>query len=214
MNQIPIAIINLKRSPDRRENMKKQLNALGLHYFIMDAVDGGKLSSDSLSKDIYEPSRAINCIKRELTLNEIGCSMSHLKVWEFLQNSSYQEILVLEDDALINQSLIDVLNNLDSFPKDWSLINLFSDQGEYKLLDYAIKGFKLKKFTRKMNRTAGYIINRSGIKCCIQQIYPIRIAIDGLFASLCQGEMMKCYGTEPQIITISDELFPSTIGQR
>ena len=214
MNSIPIAIINLERSPERLKNITKQLNQLCLDYFIIDAIDGKKLSTNNLPKNIYDSQRAFKCIKRDLTINEIACVMSHIKAWNFLKKSSYNEILVLEDDALFGTRLRTIINNVGSFPSDWDLINLYSGQGEYELLSQSIENLKLKVFTNKMNGAVGYIINRSCVKKCLHQVYPIRMASDGMLAGLTSAKIIKSYGTIPQVITINDELFPSTIGKR
>ena len=65
-----------------------------------------------------------------------------------------------------------------------------------------------------MNGAVAYILNRKAAKECLYQVYPIRIASDGLLANLCQSGIVKSYGTQPQVVSINDERFPSTIGKR
>lgn len=97
----------------------------------------------------YSAERAIACCKRELTKNEIACAMSHINVWRFFLSSSYKNILILEDDAILNDDFSELLDNLDSFPEGWDMINFCSSQGQYNLIDQKVNNYAFKKYTKK-----------------------------------------------------------------
>lgn len=40
--------------------------------------------------------------KKQLTLGEIGCAMSHIKLYEYIVENQLQEVIIFEDDAVVS----------------------------------------------------------------------------------------------------------------
>lgn len=66
--------------------------------------------------------------KRSMSFGEIGCFLSHYRIWEDTVNNGYKRILVFEDDLRFVQDfkrkLQRVMEEADSFVPDWDLIYL------------------------------------------------------------------------------------------
>ena len=92
MNQIPIYIISLKRTPERRLYMQRQLDSLGLDYQWIDAVDAYDFNDTELIgvdlKDQCQPSA-------------MACLLSHIKFYDLIIKNKHPMACVLEDDAPI-----------------------------------------------------------------------------------------------------------------
>lgn len=86
-------VINLDRDADRMAFMERQLRAAGLPFERESAVDGRSLSSEE--NHYYADSR-----RQLLGHGEIGCLLSHMKVWRRIAQAN-SAALVLEDDVHI-----------------------------------------------------------------------------------------------------------------
>ncbi|HMK96825.1 MAG TPA: glycosyltransferase family 25 protein [Acidimicrobiales bacterium] len=93
-------VINLPRSPERREFICRELERARVEYAFVDAVDGRDLDlhdtrlvhPDLLEKDYFKPGVA-------------GCALSHIRVYEKVIGEGLPFALVLEDDATLPADL-------------------------------------------------------------------------------------------------------------
>lgn len=101
-----IFIINLKRRPDRLENIVNELSKYNFtNYEVIDAVDGQ-------TEDVYQKynNKHAKRLNRELTKGEIACALSHQKVYQRIIKSN-KGAIVIEDDCPITKEFIDFANN-------------------------------------------------------------------------------------------------------
>jgi glycosyl transferase family 25 len=117
----PVWVVNLERSVDRRERMRHQLNGLGLAYEFVKAVDGRELTDQDLAK-WCEPSAAVAIIKRELTRGEVGCSLSHLRLYDRMIQEGHEEAVILEDDVNVNPVFVDIFSRRELPGPDWEMV--------------------------------------------------------------------------------------------
>ena len=101
MDQIPIYIISLKRTPERRLYMQRQLDSFGLDYQWIDAVDAYDFNESELRevdlKDIFQPVA-------------MACLLSHIKFYDQVIQNKHPMACVLEDDAQLLPTFPDILN--------------------------------------------------------------------------------------------------------
>ena len=76
MSQLPIFVINLKRSPHRRELIKASLDSIGLPFEFFDAIDGLELSDSEVAK-VYDDATRIRLRGKGLSKTEVACYLSH-----------------------------------------------------------------------------------------------------------------------------------------
>ena len=124
----PIYIINLKRNPERRLYMQRQLDAFGLDYrFVeVDFFDKYELESKAyrirvaqmlgIEEQALENKYAavINSVKNkpnrkynQLAILAVG--LSHLKVYSLMIKNNHEMACILEDDAKLSPTFPDVL---------------------------------------------------------------------------------------------------------
>jgi len=112
---IPTFIINLKRNTDRKSRLLEQIDRLNLTSVLdiiwFDAVDGRLLSSDpnpgfKVNELWYEPTH-----KKPMTCGEVGCSMSHWRIWEAIVEKKYDVALILEDDVKFSDAFAEKIRS-------------------------------------------------------------------------------------------------------
>lgn len=81
---IKIFIINLRRAPERWLRVQEMLDAAGVKYERVDAVDG-KAEPELCQENTYFPPPLSKWF-RPLNLGEIACSLSHRKIWDKMIN--------------------------------------------------------------------------------------------------------------------------------
>lgn len=102
-----IFVINLESAERRRRHIVRLLDKYRLDYELVKAVDGRILSKEELEKfcDMAEVRRR----PEKLTPGAIGCSLSHLAVYQKMSAENLDAALVLEDDVVVPPNLDEIL---------------------------------------------------------------------------------------------------------
>jgi glycosyl transferase family 25 len=95
-----IYVISLKDSVGRRADATSQLDKLNFDWQLIDAVDGRKLSSIPSE---YNPSKVRRLLGFELTSSELGCFLSHKKIWHLIAKDK-DAAVILEDDFVLSEN--------------------------------------------------------------------------------------------------------------
>jgi len=156
-----IYIINLDRRPDRIQVLGAKLKNANLQYTRISAIDGKKFSNlTDLAKSAgYADLLCLGDKKRHGHEGHTGCYLSHLKCWrQFLNESKYDKLLVLEDDADFKQSnFASILDGLSRNQVDFIWLNSRKEDGNKflekdKMPDWGTQGYFL-------NKTAAYLLH-------------------------------------------------------
>eukprot|EP00090_Calanus_glacialis_P014493 TRINITY_DN23297_c0_g1_i1.p1 TRINITY_DN23297_c0_g1~~TRINITY_DN23297_c0_g1_i1.p1 ORF type:complete len:567 (-),score=145.41 TRINITY_DN23297_c0_g1_i1:201-1901(-) len=125
-----VYLINLERRPDRYSRMKYNLDLIGVDFQLVPAVDGRLIDQNYLIENNIKmlPEFSEPYHGRPLTFGEIGCFMSHHKIWKDMIASNYDTIVVFEDDIRFEpyfiQKLDYLLTELKTIPEEWDLVFL------------------------------------------------------------------------------------------
>lgn len=211
MDEIPIFVVNLERNKQRREFALKKLADFGLKGEIFPAVDGKTLNLSELnSQGIYNDAVAHEKFSRSLSMGEIGCSLSHLRLYKKILDDDIPMALILEDDAMFVDELGDRLAALISnLPSDCDLCQLI-----YECKDYSAVAPGLVRFHSKSCMpvaSAGYLIRRSGARKMLAEGYPVRYPADSFIGRSPRWGTVV-YGASPRLVRINN-IFPSEIYQ-
>lgn len=114
---LKIFIVSLKRDEEKRQVIKTKLNSLGLSFEFVDAVDGRQLPENRL--DGLNFSEKIKVRKFAPTPGELGCGLSHLKIYDQLTQLKDEWACVLEDDAILDHRFAEFIRNFN----DKELVN-------------------------------------------------------------------------------------------
>jgi GR25 family glycosyltransferase involved in LPS biosynthesis len=108
-----VVIISLARRQAKRASMLERAAVAGIDHActVFDAIDGSAISDEWLREHGYEPyarwrieGHPSRFYSRELLWGELGCTISHLQVWEECvlraDAGEHRPTLVLEDDMV------------------------------------------------------------------------------------------------------------------
>lgn len=118
----PVFVINMERSSDRRQSMAAQFGRLGIDFEFFAATDGEKLTQREPAR--YDEQFSIAQISRPMSRSEIGCYLSHARLWTKIVDEDIPWAVVLEDDVDIMGDLTGIVSAIGALPFEWDLIRL------------------------------------------------------------------------------------------
>lgn len=179
-NVMQIFVINLDRHAERLAWMNEHLGDLSLTFSRMAAVDGLTLSQEEIGK-LYDDTAARRMLERSLTLPELGCALSHLKVMRRMVAENIPVALVLEDDALLSPEMPTLLCKLKlALHPDVAQIALLNHIGKYRVRGarpLGVGAYALYEHYEGFN-AHGYVITRAGAQEMLNYFIRIRHPID------------------------------------
>jgi GR25 family glycosyltransferase involved in LPS biosynthesis len=206
--------INLSACPERNENMRQRLSALGVlnSYRRFEAIRGADAPQRSESP---------------LTDGHLGCFLSHRAVWaEGLKSG--QHLHILEDDAVLSPVLVALLKNLELDADSWDL--LFTDAylhppptpENFVRLKFWMQAFaKSRKITLAdlkdlpFTGTTSYLVNRCSIgklQALMDGQWKLNRTFDVLLQDFVRDGKIRATVTIPFVSTISAENIDSSTG--
>ena len=124
----PVFVVNMARDTARRQYMAETLAKVGIAAEFVVAVDGSTLTA--AERAAYDRSRALRVYGVEMKDSEIGCYLSHHRIYERMVREDIGLALILEDDVSIGPALPDVLAQLVACPfTDWLVVRLDTKLG-------------------------------------------------------------------------------------
>lgn len=119
---IDVVVISLLHARERRRKMQSELDSAGISFRFFDAVNGLSLDEEQLKACTSGSPK--NVFKRPLSLPEIGCYLSHFKIWESVCHSEARWTIILEDDADIREDFADVAMTIGELESGPAIIKL------------------------------------------------------------------------------------------
>ncbi|HIW07561.1 MAG TPA: glycosyltransferase family 25 protein [Candidatus Ignatzschineria merdigallinarum] len=197
-----IFIVNLSKAVDKREYMREQLDRLKIsNYRFVEAIYGKNLPESFFIDGVD------NYPKCSLTKSEIGCALSHLKIYQEMVDASLPYAIILEDDVVlpddfkefsekISESIDHSSSKVISLGKANKITLLrkyfsYNSYGEYT----AVTGFG----------TYAYVINLAAAKSLLQHLMPIRYEAD-MFMHFRENGWLKYFRVfYPQYVHVIDD---------
>ncbi len=196
----------------RRESIKDTFRKIGVDdVAFTDAIMATRMSDTEVYSRTIENSF--------LTKGEVGCVLSHKKVYEEFLTSEHRSIVIFEDDALFTDectltTLEEILQIVDEIEEpivvalqksDYSKNEKFKTNNEISIYS-----------CHKFYCTHGYIINRAAAKNILEIQTPIRFEIDafeyyywlGAVTLYCLNENLVIQNVKLESV-IGDERFNS-----
>ena len=98
MQKYKVFIINLKKDIHKREYITKHFKDRGVEFELIDAIYGKALSEEQLAT-LADVEASKKIMGKEISLNEIGCSLSHQKVYQRILDENLDGAFIFEDDV-------------------------------------------------------------------------------------------------------------------
>lgn len=174
-----IFVINLPGQSDRRISISTQLDSTGLGYEIVPAVDGRKLSSEELGAH-YRRDSVEAGVRREMTLGEIGCALSHQSVYRRMIEQGLPWAVIVEDDARLGTDFPSLLGAVvDRLDTGLPEIYLFSHIARYT--NWGRRRILGKYWLVNPVRAHGghcYLLTVAAARALLRINYPVHAPID------------------------------------
>jgi len=190
-------------------------------YEFVDAVDGQELTDDELKTYrtvAYPPWPSLNA--RHLARGEIGCILSHLKIYNRMVKENIECACIFEDDCIFEENTGALLKNLQAVESDYELLllghsGLYQDpsRGAEHSNDRKKNVFSRYYIAKPIECPLGtyaYLIKQSAARTLLQYCYPLRIPMD-LMTGHAEAIGVKVRILTPPIVRHDRALFPSTI---
>ena len=107
-------LINLDRSPQRLAFMREQLDAMGVKFTRVSAVDGRKLTAGE-RKERFSKIRSFIAARKRLSDAEIAVALSHVECCKKIAASDAPCSLILEDDVILEEGFTKALERIEAF---------------------------------------------------------------------------------------------------
>ncbi len=192
---IPVYVLNLARSPQRRALMTRELARAGVAAEFVAAVDG----------------RARRLPRHpRLSVAETALILSHRKAWRRLLDSGGEYAVVLEDDTHLGAGFAAVLDaDWRRFPFDVVKLETSFDRVWLARRVTAFGERKLRRLGAEHLCAAGYLISRAGALKLLEATRGLAEPVDhALFgrAAVFEGHVVA-YQLDPAIV-VQDNLHP------
>ncbi len=175
--QVLICAINMDRSPDRWQALRQQLDASGLPYLRLSAVDGRNLPESLRARiDAAHFQRANG---RSSTPGDLGCYFSHVAAWSVLKDVSQPYLIVVEDDAVFAPDWTNTLQSVLSHYQSGMLLKLsFQRKGVVKEVEKIDPTHRLVRPLTHQACNAAYLIDRKAADRLSGNAYPMFLPAD------------------------------------
>ncbi len=212
MHNFKIYIVNLKKDKKRKKNILREIKKQNLkNYKFIDAIDGNKLKNNQINLLISKNKKFLNPLNTNMSKSEIGCALSHIKIYKEIVRSKIDFALVLEDDAIFLRKFT---NNLKKF-----ILNNFRYKKQIILLSELWEFYK-KPLDKKKNYevvnvtnayfTHSYFINKEAARALENFNFPVKTVADNfiIFKIYCG---IKITGLNPYLLGQDKKKFVSSI---
>lgn len=124
-------VINLEKDKERKDHMTKTLT----HADISFSFSKGIVGKDMIECDEYDKQKAIESNGLPLTVGELGCALSHKRIYQKMKEENIAYAFICEDDVVLPKNMKTVIEreiekNNNNNNKQW----------EYLLFDYPMVG--------------------------------------------------------------------------
>ncbi len=237
-----IFVINLRSSAERRESIREQLGKANIPYALVEAVDGKEITADTPAaynyfKNQREELPANNTaylnggknyqilssiLEHDMTTGEIGCFLSHCKIYAHIVEHKIPLSVILEDDVLLSTDFCKTLLGLKHYYHEYGVIFLGTHYFRHK--SFIEKNCPMylwgrKKVTSKTKlghfidipfASHGYAVSRQGACGLLSLAMPMSVPLDWLLTLGLYDNRYKVAGVKPEV-AVQDPAKNSTI---
>jgi glycosyl transferase, family 25 len=204
-----ILVISLPFRHDRRAQVRRQMEPLGLAYSLLEATHGQSLDLEKvLEEGIFTPEAL-----RLLPKGSLGCALSHIRAWQQMLEKGWQYGLILEDDVILSDTFLEDLRAwMPEVPPDFDLLYLGSGLTAPSHIRSFVSTHVFVPFYPREGLYA-YVVSAQGVRRLLQHLFPIHLAnggIDTAIGKLVRKRLIRAYHFLP-VLCRADLETPSNI---
>jgi glycosyl transferase family 25 len=173
-------LINLARRPDRLRKMTQQLDALGISFQRVDALDARNTSDGELAEQ-FRDDGPLGVIPK----GDKCCALSHARAWRALAESADSYGVILEDDVAIEANAASLLRESGWIPPTVDLVKIerYGPPGQRVLIDERVavgNGRKIGRLRSRHTGAAAYILSRRTARALLSCLETWTLPVDHL----------------------------------
>ncbi|RTZ14646.1 glycosyltransferase family 25 protein [Vibrio aquaticus] len=204
-----VFVISLKRSPERREYIKKQLDDLGVEFEFFDAVDGRAEPPHPLFENYHYKKRLWLTSGRMPSKGELGCYGSHYLLWQRCVELD-EPILIIEDDSEVQPRFKDLLPLISEKVLEYGFLRLEPETHKCTLYEKEkAENYSISFMSNNFGGTRSYAIEPMAAKKLLVQSERWCMPVDNYIGSIYLHDMPS-YILSPFIVENPEE-FGTTI---
>lgn len=188
-DKILVLTTNHKFSLGRRERVVDRLKDVNFDFFY-------GVYSDEVDIDYYRE----NGMGANFSEGQICCSLSHLKIYDYIIRENIDKCLILEDDSILSATEEQLTDCISDLPKDWQLF-----YPGYTVYQNIQPNFSknLYKFSRNnytiVDQTYAYAVRQSTAQKLFNHNQNIRETADGMIRQFLLTEDIDVYVSIPKL---------------
>jgi glycosyl transferase family 25 len=175
---VPCFVLNLKRSPERREHMTRALNRLDIPFEFIDAVDGAALSDGEIKKVVS--SGYSQSLGFKIPRGYLGCALSHRIALQTIVERGIDVGIVFEDDTDLSDDFAERVGAALAVPREWDVLKLgalLHKHARGKILAHSGYG-TIVRLPIPSYLTNAYAASNTGARKLLSAFFPIREFLD------------------------------------
>jgi len=173
----PIIILTLKDRVARRTRLLSVLKTQGVPYELWFAVDG-RNGLPQKYEHLVDRQQIFKNLHRDLGEAEIACALSHQLIYKEILDRNLKAAIILEDDAIIDETFFDFYRAEQNFNYDLLLLHYNTTiVSRFDTLKQGRKIMGYRSLTSPFS-TLGYVITRKGAKKISDQSMPVSYVAD------------------------------------
>lgn len=208
-NHYEVYVISLKSSTDRKAFMKAQCERIGISPVFIDAIDGKDLSQSKISQYCNQK-KAKQLFSRELLLGEIGCALSHKKVYKRIVDENIPYAVILEDDAVVKEEFHEVIKLILNSDVNWELILLGHHKNANKGLSSPLSVWGRNRINSKstLNYLADFGFGTYGYIISLEGARKLKVELDSIYKPIdhytSDSSIVNVYALSPTVINVNE----------
>ena len=177
-----IYVVSLEGS-DRRKSIDELMNKHNMSFEYIDAVNGYNMFKsqdehiDWYVKNFHDQRLVNGWIPSH---GQIGCWLSHVKIWKKMVDEDIESALILEDDVTFRDDINEEFSRrVKNVPSDWNALAVgYNCGGVAKTINEDI--CQLVNFSG----TYGYALKKSCAQILLDLYFPMQAAVDGFLGCI------------------------------
>ena len=180
--RLPTFIVTLPEAKERQEHMKRQMDDLGLDFEWFEAVDGRGFDVPALPE--YDARRRRRNYGRDLKGGEIGCLLSHKKLYQKIVEEQIPLTLVLEDDAILHEDFAQAVGDVQQCETPFDLVRFLGSKkltkARQRVVEDLTPPYQLCRLYGLPGGTHAYMITLDGARKMLRVMDRYAFPIDTL----------------------------------
>jgi glycosyl transferase, family 25 len=208
----PVFVINRRKDTHRRQDMTYRLADVGISPVFFDAVDGYSLDIASLAD--YDGEKRRRYFAKDLSPGEVGCTLSHRKIYEKMVAENLPCAIIFEDDVFFDDKFRETIEDIISTDLPWDLIR-FVGHGKvfdigYRSLVNLRNNYSIARVPTSPSGAYAYMLTQKAAKTLIGFMQKNWVPVD-IVHSRAWETKLDTFLIHPSPVT-PDLVSPSTIG--